>query len=120
MDTTMDKSKCCLTNVYIYLLVQQANTVIWVEPSYHPTKHGGGDLKRSRRFMKQTPERSCSEEFGPCEQTCGLCDSVFSYPLASVLSSPLGKNKTLYARSTIRRLSKTGVWAQSMAFCRTN
>ncbi|GIY37368.1 hypothetical protein CDAR_446461 [Caerostris darwini] len=42
MDTTMGKCKHCLTkvnNVYICSLV------IWVEPSYHPTKHGEGGLK---------------------------------------------------------------------------
>ncbi|GIY60844.1 ATP-dependent DNA helicase [Caerostris darwini] len=48
MDTTMDKCKHCSTNgnnVYICPLVQQANKVVWVELSYHPTKHGGGGLK---------------------------------------------------------------------------
>ncbi|GIY98648.1 hypothetical protein CEXT_4531 [Caerostris extrusa] len=40
--------------------------------------------------------------------------------LASIRSSPLVKNKTLYGRSPRRRQSKAGVWAESTEFCRTN
>ncbi|GIX78923.1 hypothetical protein CEXT_520431 [Caerostris extrusa] len=38
-----------------YRILQQANKVIWVEPRYHPTKHGGGNLESPRR-SRQKPE----------------------------------------------------------------
>ncbi|GIY36078.1 hypothetical protein CDAR_290251 [Caerostris darwini] len=48
-----------------------------------------------------------------------VCYNTIS-SLAAISSSPLGKNKTSYGRSTRRRRSKAGVWARFMEFCGTN